>query len=185
MKETEVGRHRLFVAAVPPAAIRAALIGAMGDVAHARWQSDAQLHITLRFIGEVDRHQAEDVAVVLGHVRHHSMMLEIGSCGTFERRGRIDTIWASIQPRDRIAPLHDKIGRALGQAGLPPEGRAFFPHITLARFARTTAPDADVARSLAIPPLPTFSIERFALFESRLSAEGASYEAIAHYPLRD
>ncbi len=68
---------------------------------------------------------------------------------------------------------------------MPPEGRAFLPHVTLARFARGAAPDPDVARRLRIPPLPAFSIARFALFESQLGSQGATYEAIAHYSLRD
>ncbi len=85
----------------------------MGGVPGARWQSDEQLHVTLRFVGEVDRHQAEDIAAALGHVRHPRSMLRTGPVGTFERQGRIDTLWVGIQPRDRIAPLHDKIDRAL------------------------------------------------------------------------
>lgn len=176
--------HRLFVAATPPAAIRAALIAAMGGVPGARWQTDEQLHITLRFIGEVERHRAEDIAASLGHVRHPAMMLALGACGTFARQGRIDTLWAGIQPRDRIKPLHDKIDRVLVQVGVPADTRAFLPHITLARFARGAAPTAEVAQRLSIALLPAFPIERFALYESHLSADGASYEPIAHYPLQ-
>ena len=177
--------HRLFVAATPPATIRAALTVAMGGMPGARWQTDEQLHVTLRFIGSVDRHQAEDIAAVLGHVRHPPIMLELGTVGTFDRQGRIDTLWIGIQPRDRIAPLHDRIDRALVQAGVPADARAFRPHVTLARFTRGTAPDRAMASRMTIPPLPAFAIERFALYESHLGAGGASYEAIAHYQLRD
>jgi 2'-5' RNA ligase len=175
--------HRLFVAATPPAAVRAALIGAMGGVPGARWQSDEQLHITLRFIGAVDRHQAEDIAAVLGNVRHPALTLALGPSGTFERQGRIDTLWVGIQPRDRIAPLHDRIDRALAQAGIAADRRAFVPHVTLARFARGAAPPIGIAQRIAIPQLPPFPLARFALYESHLGADGAVYEAIAHYPL--
>ena len=58
--------HRLFVAIRPPAEIRRALTALMGGVAGARWQDDDQLHLTLRFIGEVDHHRAEDIAAALG-----------------------------------------------------------------------------------------------------------------------
>jgi len=68
--------HRLFVAIRPPQPIRQALLSLMGSVANARWQNDEQLHLTLRFIGEVDRHQAEDIAAILGSVHHPA--LEIG-----------------------------------------------------------------------------------------------------------
>src|SRR3546814_11259022 len=51
--------HRLFVAIRPPSAIRKALLSIMGGVEGARWQSNDLLHLTLRFIGEVDRHPAD------------------------------------------------------------------------------------------------------------------------------
>jgi len=175
--------HRLFVAATPPAAIRAALVASMGGVPGARWQSDTQLHITLRFIGEVDRHRAEDVAVALGHVRHPAITPQLGACGSFDRQGRIDTLWVGTQPRDCVASLHDAVDRALAQAGVSADARAFLPHITLARFPRSAAPTAEVAQQISIAPLPPFVINRITLFESRLGAEGASYEAIARYPL--
>lgn len=177
--------HRLFVAATPPAAVRAALLAAMGGIAGARWQSDEQLHITLRFIGEVDRHCAEDIAVALGGVRHPPLSLALGAGGTFDRQGRIDTLWVGVQPRDAVASLHARIDRALGRAGVAAETRAFLPHITLARFSRGSARGADIASRIAVPPLPPFSITRFALYESRLGTEGAAYEAIAYYPLGD
>src|SRR3546814_10296472 len=61
--------HRLFVAIRPPPAIRVRLLGLMHGIAGARWQDDDQLHLTLRFVGEVDRPQADDLADALGHIR--------------------------------------------------------------------------------------------------------------------
>ncbi|MBL0915966.1 MAG: RNA 2',3'-cyclic phosphodiesterase, partial [Sphingopyxis sp.] len=58
--------HRLFVALRPPHSIRLALIAAMHGISGARWQDDEQLHLTLRFIGEVDHHRAADIAAALG-----------------------------------------------------------------------------------------------------------------------
>ena len=60
--------HRLFVALRPPPAIRAALIDAMDAVPGARWQDDEQLHVTVRFLGEVERPVAEDAALALSQV---------------------------------------------------------------------------------------------------------------------
>ena len=53
--------HRLFVALRLPPTTRSLLLAAMGGISGARWQSEDQLHLTLRFIGEVDRHLARDV----------------------------------------------------------------------------------------------------------------------------
>ncbi len=175
--------HRLFVGARPPAAVRAALAGAMGGIPGARWQADEQLHVTLRFIGEVDGHQAEDIAIALDRVRHPAFEATLGDAGVFERQGRIDSLWAGLHPRAAFAGLHARIDGALRAAGVAPDRRAFLPHVTLARFARGAAPTAEVALRVAVPAIGAFAIERFTLYESRLGSEGASYEAIAHYRL--
>ena len=110
--------HRLFVAFRPPPGIRALLAAAMGDVPHARWQDDEQLHLTLRFIGEVDRPQAEDVAAALGRVRSEAPTIAIAGVGRFEKGGRTDAIWAGVTPFQPLAEIHARVDRALVQAGV-------------------------------------------------------------------
>ena len=175
--------HRLFVALRPPAATRALLTGLMGGVPGARWQDDAQLHCTLRFIGEVDRHQAEDVAAALGRVRGESLALALGAAGTFDRRGRVDTLWVGVQPREVVAALHGRVDAALRQVGIPADERAFVPHITIARFTRSEAPGPEIASTVTVPAGHHFEVRHFELFESRLGSEGAVYETVARYPL--
>ena len=178
-----MSHHRLFVAIRPPAPIRARLLGLMGGVPGARWQSDEQLHCTLRFIGEVDHHQAEDIAATLGRVRHSAMTLTLGDFGTFDHAGRVNALWIGVQPREPLRALHDKIGRVLDQAGVAPDERAFLPHITLARFSRSAAPSGDLASRIAPPPAEPFPAAHFELCESHLGSEGAVYETVARYPL--
>jgi len=175
--------HRLFVALRPPAATRALLTGLMGGVPGARWQDDAQLHCTLRFIGEVDRHQAEDVAATLGGVRGELLRLSLGPASTFDRKGRVDTLWIGVQPREAIAMLHDRVDAALRRVGIAPDERAFVPHITIARFARGDAPGPEVASRVRAPAGHHFETRHFELFESHLGSEGAIYETVARYPL--
>ncbi len=178
-----MAHHRLFVAIRPAAPVRARLLGLAIGIPGARWQSDEQIHCTLRFIGEVDRHQAEDIAALLGHIRHPAMTLDLGNIGTFERGNRIDTLWIGVQPRDPLKVLHDKIDRLLRQAGVAPDPRAFVPHITLARFGRHASPPGDIARRIAPPPAEPFAATTFDLCESHLGSEGAVYETVARYPL--
>src|SRR3546814_8538900 len=87
--------HRLFVALRPPRPVRTALIAAMHGIAAARWQSDEQLHLTLRFIGEVDRHRAEDVAAALGALHAPAVVARIAGVSVFERQGRPHMAWRS------------------------------------------------------------------------------------------
>lgn len=176
--------HRLFVALRPPPPIRSALIDAMGGVPGARWQDDDQLHITLRFIGEVDRRQAEDIAVALGSVATPPFELALDGVGQFDRRGTIDTLWLGVRPHDQVSALHRKVDQAVQRVGLPPEGRAYIPHITVARFGRTCgAIDGFVANAAAVMGM-RFTAEHFMLFESTIGSDGARYDAIERYALR-
>jgi 2'-5' RNA ligase len=175
--------HRLFVAIRPPAAVRARLLAAMGGVGGARWQSDDQLHLTLRFIGEVDRHRAEDLHAALGAVHHPGFEVALAGVGSFERRGEPTALWAAVTPQEPLKILHKKVDQAVVRAGVAPDRRAYLPHVTLARLPRGTAPVGsflDAAGRLASPP---FRVEDFRLFESRLTPEGAVYTAIESYSL--
>src|SRR5689334_12023836 len=123
--------HRLFVAIRPPEHIRDLLIDAMDDGADFRWQLDEQLHLTLRFVGDVGRPMAEDLAAALAPIRSPRLELRIHGTGRFERRSS-GALWAGVEPKAPLAALAAKIERACQAAGLAPEPRAFHPHITLA-----------------------------------------------------
>lgn len=173
--------HRLFVAIRPPADQRAHCLSLMNGVAGARWQSDDQLHLTLRFIGEVDRHRANDIADSLAAIRFIPFDIQVSGVGAFDRKGMVDTLWAGVEPRNPLAALHRKIDRACVRVGLPPERRAYLPHMTLARFGRSGGlVDPFLARHAALTGVP-FRIDRFTLFESRLGHQGAIYNAISDY----
>jgi 2'-5' RNA ligase len=175
--------HRLFVALRPPLPLRKALLAAMCDVPGGRWQDDEQLHLTLRFIGEVDRHAAEDVAAALGSVSHPAFDLRLDGVGCFDRRGRIDNIWAGVTPHQPVRSLHAAVTAALVRAGIPPEERAFVPHITLARFSRGQEPAGPLPMESLWPAPVEGRFDHFLLYESELGATGASYSAIARYRL--
>jgi len=175
--------HRLFIAIRPLEAIRDSLVDAMADSPELRWVGDEQLHLTLRFIGEVERPLADDIALALSRIRAERFELRVAGVGIFEQRSG-GALWAGVEPKPPVAALAAKVERACVNAGLEPERRAFHPHITLARFKRDSARAAraflERNRALASPP---FAVDRFILYESRLSRHGAHYEEIADYPL--
>jgi 2'-5' RNA ligase len=173
--------HRLFVALRPPRPMREALLEIMGGVEGARWQNDHQLHLTLRFIGEVDRHVGEDIAAALGSVSHAPFDLKLDGIGSFDRRGRVDAIWAGVTPHDQVRSLYAAVSRALTRAGIAPEERAYVPHITLARLTRGLA--APLPAERLWPPPVAGHFDHFILYESELGASGAIYSAIGRYPL--
>jgi RNA 2',3'-cyclic 3'-phosphodiesterase len=175
--------HRLFVAIRPPDRIRALLLAAMGGISGARWQSDEQIHLTLRFIGEVDRHQAGDVHAALGAIHHPHFEIAVNGLGMFERRGHPDTVWAGVTPHDPLKTLHKKVDQAMTRVGVEPDQRAYFPHITLARLKRTSGPVRNLLEESGGLSSPVFRVDRFTLFESKLTPEAAVYTPIENYPL--
>jgi 2'-5' RNA ligase len=175
--------HRLFVAIRPPEHIRDLLIDAMDDSPDFRWQDDEQLHVTLHFIGGVDRPVADDLAVALGGIRADPFKLRITGVGRFEQRSS-GALWAAVEPKAPVAALAGKVERVCLAVGLEPERRAFHPHITLARWkgrrTREVQSFLERRRGLSSPP---FDVTEFILFESHLSRHGAHYEAVARYAL--
>ena len=175
--------HRLFVAIRPPEIVRDRLIDAMSDSPELGWVADENLHLTLRFIGEVEGPLADDIALALTRIRSHPLELGIDGVGLFERRNG-GALWAGVEPRPPVAALAAKVERACVSAGLEPERRAFHPHVTLARWNRREAKAAQafLERNRALASGP-FAVDRFILYESRLSRHGAHYEEVADYPL--
>ena len=175
--------HRLFVAIRPPEPIRDLLIDAMDDSADFRWQQDEQLHLTLRFIGEVERPVAEDIAVALGQIRAARFHLRIKGVGRFEARNA-GALWAGLEPKEPLAGLAAKVERVCVAVGLEPEHRTFHPHITLARWKgrRTLETERFLQHRQGLGSDP-FEVGDFTLFESRLSRHGAHYEEVETYLL--
>lgn len=170
--------HRLFVACRPPREVRSALLAHMGGVDGARWQSDDQLHITLRFIGEVTSDVANEIAEALSTIRAPALEVALNGVGSFDKRGKVHSLWAGVRPRDGLEALHKKIDRAITALGLPAETRAYLPHITLARL---NAPQERVAGFVAAHAgltSPPFRIDAFALYESLGTSEGQVYRPV-------
>jgi 2'-5' RNA ligase len=175
--------HRLFVALRPPPAIRSLLLDLMEGVPGARWQDEDQLHVTLRYIGEVDGRTADDVVAALSAMRSAPLDLRLSGCGLFDTRGKPNALWAGVVPREPLAALHRKIDQAMVRIGLEPERRAYLPHITIARLSGASAPlDRFVADHAGLAS-PSFSIEHMTLYESHMGQGGSVYDAVERYPL--
>lgn len=175
--------HRLFVALRPPRPVRDLLLAAMHGIAGARWQNDEQLHLTLRFIGEVDHHQAEDIAAALGALHAPGIAARIAGVNLFERQGRPHMVWAGVEPHDALAALHRKVDQLLARVGVAPETRAFLPHITLARLNRGSGPVASFLALNSDLSSPPFEFGHVTLYESEMGHGGSRYHPVARYPL--
>jgi RNA 2',3'-cyclic 3'-phosphodiesterase len=175
--------HRLFAALRPPPPVRDALLGAQGGVERARWQDEDQLHLTLRFVGEVDRHAAEDLSDALAGVTAPGFTLALRGVGHFERKGRPSALWAALTPSPGLERLVRRIERACRAAGLPAETRRFTPHITLARLPAGAIGAGDWLARHGDLTAPAWPVGAFRLYESRLGSGGSAYACIAEWPL--
>ena len=174
---------RLFVALELPEAVRDRLVGLEGGVPGARWAHDDQLHLTLRFIGEVPENVGHDVDDALASIRAPGFELELAGVGEFGGKNP-RALWAGVRPNAALVHLQKKVETALQRIGLEPETRKFSPHVTLARMR--SAPREKVVAFLshyALFSSGPFPVNRFVLFSSHQGSGGSVYHAERTYPL--
>lgn len=179
--------HRLFIALRPPEAVRERLLDTMEALEGARWIDADDLHLTLRFVGEVDRAMANELADALGRIDAPRFALRVEGVGSFDRSVRHQAfphaVWARVPPSDPLEGLRRKVERACEIAGLDRETRRFVPHITLARTNRSTGPLGGWLATWGDLAAGPWTVEAFSLFESHLGQTGAVHEEVARYPL--
>ena len=175
---------RLFVAIRPPVPIKDQLLDIMGGIDAARWQDETQLHLTLRFVGEVDPPQADDLALALGRIGGDAFELSLSGVGHFEKKGKVHTLWVGLGPSPALNALQARIERVCQQNGLEPEGRRFAPHITVARLPGLAGPVGDWLAEHGTLRSTPWLVTDFHLYESTLAPTGAIYDPMVAYPLR-
>lgn len=177
---------RLFVAVPVPEHIGDELADICSGIPGARWVPPENFHITLRFLGELDGAQADDVHEALSGISAPSFELSLATVGRFGDAKKARSIWAGVDPNPSLTHLRDKVESAAVRAGLPPEPRRFKPHVTLARFKNGSgmAPEIhDFITRHALYRSEPFSVREFTLFQSFLGGEGAIYRPEADYEL--
>jgi 2'-5' RNA ligase len=175
---------RLFVALALPSPIRAHLALLAGGIQGARWVPPENYHLTLRFIGEVESWQAEEVDAALAAIRAPRFMLELAGVGTFEKAGRIISLHVTAGRTEGLAHLQAKVETALQRIGLEPDRRRFAPHVTLARTERAdTGKLVRFVQAHSLFRTPPLAIEHFTLFSSLLGKEAAHYVPEVEYEL--
>jgi 2'-5' RNA ligase len=174
---------RLFSAIEIPTGVAERLTMLRAGLTGARWVDPENYHLTLRFIGDVDGATARDFTAALGAIMAAPFELEVSGLGSFGG-GKPRAIFAGISPSQGLEALQRANERAAREAGLPPEGRNYKPHVTLARLkgARAEAVAAYLERQGGIGPEP-FTVSRFVLYSSRNSVGGGPYVVEAAYPL--
>jgi 2'-5' RNA ligase len=179
---------RLFVAVDVPDRVRAKLASVRASkLAGARWVPESQLHLTLRFIGEVEDARVEAVRAALRAISLPQFVLAIEGVGQFPPRRAASVIWAGVRAEPKLLSLAEAVEAAVVSAGFEAEARAFSPHITLARMKHGVAKRDEVGRFLEARRTELdsgpFAVDSFVLYSSLLSSNGAVHEVVETFAL--
>lgn len=177
---------RLFVAIDLQDDIKTALAGLGQGLPGVRWLRPEHLHLTIRFIGEVDAQLYTAIREGLTGQGLSPFRCRLQGVGSFPPRGKPRVIWAGVEAEAALTSLQAKVEMDLRRLGVSPEERLFVPHITLARPKDITQAAAanylTVHHSFQTRP---FTIQAFHLYSSLLTASGAIHTLEHSYPLAD
>ena len=175
---------RLFAALAVPDDIAQALAPRQQGLEGARWRPAEALHITLRFFGEVREDMADDLDGELTRVSGRPLTLSLEGVGAFGEGRDIHAVWAAVAPNGDLATLAGRCDAAARRAGLPADRRTYRPHVTLAYLSRPDpqAVAAWIQRNNLLKS-PSFEVDRFGLYSSRLGEGGSTYRLEREYRL--
>lgn len=175
---------RLFVALSIPEPVAQSLLLIQGGVPGARWQTRDQLHMTLRFIGEVGGPEAAAIGDALAGIDAPAFDLELYGVGQFGNR-QPKALWAGAHPEPALDHLQRKVDAAIRRVGQPQDAYKFTPHVTVARLRH---PDegkmVDWLKYHALYTSARFAVDGFGLYSSKLTGDGSIYRLEQDYPLR-
>jgi 2'-5' RNA ligase len=174
---------RLFVALPLPQSVAQSLLLIQGGVPGARWQSREQLHLTLRFIGEVDNQTAILLDEVLAAIHAPAFDMQLHAVGQFGGH-HMHSLWAAVRPNEALQHLQRKVDSAIRKIGQPQDAHKFTPHVTLARLRHPEPGKAvEWLAQHALYTSPEFTVGAFQLYSSKLTSDGSIYRVEQDYPL--
>lgn len=175
---------RLFTGIEIPAEQREDIARIKVPLPGGRWTEPDNLHLTLRFVGDLDKPQAREFSDRLATIDVGAFELRLAGLGAFggnEPR----SIWAGVEASEPLEALARANDRAARLAGLPPDGRQFKPHVTLARIKYASADEvARVLQRIGAFCSRPFFVARFVLFSAKPKTGGGPYAVEETFPLR-
>jgi len=176
--------QRLFVAIPVPDEVAEQLELIQSGMTNARWQSREQLHLTLRFIGEVEGRDAALIDDLLAGIDAPGFSLELHGTGQFGNK-HPHALWAGVRSNPALLHLQRKVESAIQRAGLPGDRQNYTPHVTLARLRGAPVGRVmDYLTDQALFTSPAFDVGSFNLYSSVLTSDGSVYRVESEYPLR-
>ncbi len=195
---------RLFVALSLPPEVAQSILLIQGGVPGARWMTREQLHLTLRFIGEVDGRDAAMLDDALAAIAAPAFSLQLHGVGQFgnkeHRPGKVrsgfpsgrattiksHTLWAAARKSDPLDHLQRKVDSAIRRVGQSQDAHKFMPHVTVGRLRNPEGGKViEWLTHHALFTSPEFRVDAFHLYSSRLTSDGSVYAVERDYVLEE
>jgi 2'-5' RNA ligase len=163
-------------------------VEALEDIAHgipgALWGSSEQYHLTLRFIGDSSPLILDEVDRALRDVSAEAFTLDLRGTGHFPLRGDPEFLWVGVAENPALTSLRNRVEASLRRAGIPPEGRNFHPHVTLANVKSCDPRDVGMFQVMnGLFRVNDITVTEFHLCSSVLRESGAEHTVEESYPL--
>jgi 2'-5' RNA ligase len=184
---------RLFLAINLPADVRLEIYAASASLRlqepEIAWIAEPRLHLTLKFFGETSAERLDDIRAAVANVagRHREFLLSFAGIGAFPNFRRARIVWMGIGQEARLELLHHDVEVVCETLGFEIEGRAFRPHLTLARVKSPLPEDRlrKLSRAAKQVDFKTECIVRsIDLMQSTLSSSGPTYTTLVSAALR-
>ena len=176
---------RIFIAIDIADSIRRDIAGLGRSLPDTRSVPVDQLHLTLKFIGEVEGSRVLDIQEALLDIVRPAFSLCLKGVGTFPPRGLPRILWAGVDPHEQVVALRNAIERKLFEIDVPRERQKFSPHLTLARLKNCPIKRLqEFLAGNAMLRTAEFSVEQFHLYKSQLTKSGAIHTILQSYPLK-
>lgn len=167
---------RLFIAVDIPQRIKDDILSTYLAIPGAKWINEDQLHITLRFLGDIDTVTEKKIVCALKKVSFAPFDLTLKGCGYFPPRREPRVLWIGLDNPQNLNTLQGKIERSLVSVGIGPDKRRFHPHITISRLNKSPLNKViEYLTNYSLFSSEPFSIDEFHIYSSILCKEGACY----------
>jgi len=175
---------RLFIAIDVPEQVKQALEEIQQPELGIRWTTPDTLHLTLRFIGDVEPAARDDLVEALDVPGENRFAITLKGIGYFPPRKQPKIVWVGLEENDALMKLQSEVETACRTVGLEPDDRPFTPHITIGRVRGASKKEVlsfiNQHKRFRMDDIP---VEEFILYESKLYRDGAVHTPIHRFPL--
>lgn len=181
--------NRLFVSLKIPDNIIENIIKIRNKVYYdknVKWEPVENLHLTIKFIGDVNDEIVEDISDDLDLVtRYPSVSCTFNKFGFFYRENKPVILWAGLEVDAQLKRMIDEINLSLQKFSVPVENRKFHPHLTLLRIKNNPGNSfVNSFKNFTFEPI-LFTCNTITLYKSILHPEGSEYVKIKNYKLKE